>query len=126
MAPLYAHAYDQLERLHSRRTISYWYGARALKDIYYADEMEELTRKHANFSWQVALSDPEPEDNWSGARGFIHEVIFDQYLGNHPGFRSHGPYQCLQGFYSPGFLYKADYRIDKDHGKNDTGIHPLT
>ncbi len=84
MAPLYAHAYDQLERARTRRKISYWYGARSLKDLYYADEMERLAREHDNFSWHVALSDPAPGDAWDGARGFIHEVIVDDYLGSHP------------------------------------------
>lgn len=84
MAPLYAHAYDQLQRLHSNRTISFWYGARALKDLYYTDEMEKLAQEHANFSWHVALSEPVADDAWRGERGFIHEVIFDLYLGSHP------------------------------------------
>ncbi len=84
MAPFYAHAHDQLERRQSQRRISFWYGARALKDLYYADEMEKLAREHANFSWHVALSDPAPEDAWSGARGLIHEVLLEQYLGQHP------------------------------------------
>jgi Na+-transporting NADH:ubiquinone oxidoreductase subunit F len=84
MAPLYAHVYDQLERLDSNRTMSFWYGARSLKNLYYADEMEALAQKHTNFSWHVVLSDPEGDSAWSGARGFIHEVIFDEYLGSHP------------------------------------------
>jgi Na+-transporting NADH:ubiquinone oxidoreductase subunit F len=84
LAPLYAHVYDQLERLDSNRTISFWYGARSLRDLYYADEMEALAQKYANFSWHVAVSDPEAGGMWSGACGFIHEVIFDEYLGSHP------------------------------------------
>ena len=84
MAPFYAHTHDQLERRGTQRTISFWYGARAVKDLYYAEEMEKLAREHANFSWHVALSDPDPEDAWDGPQGFIHEVIFEQYLADHP------------------------------------------
>jgi Na+-transporting NADH:ubiquinone oxidoreductase subunit F len=94
MAPLYAHVYDQLERLASSRTISFWYGARTLKDLYYADEMETLAREHANFSWHVALSDPGGDDAWNGARGFIHEVVFDEYLVSHPNPRNCEYYLC--------------------------------
>jgi Na+-transporting NADH:ubiquinone oxidoreductase subunit F len=84
MAPFYAHAHDQLEHMQSQRTISFWYGARALQDLYYVDEMEKLAREHANFSWHVALSEPGADDAWTGPRGLIHEVIFEQYLGHHP------------------------------------------
>ena len=72
MAPLYAHVYDQLARVHTDRTISFWYGARSQKDLYYADQMEQLANDHANFSWHVALSDPEPGEGWEGAKGFVH------------------------------------------------------
>ena len=83
MAPPYAHVYDQLTRANSKRTISYWYGARNSRILYYADEMEALARQHENFSWHVALSDPGPEDDWNGAQGFVHEVIYREYLGSH-------------------------------------------
>lgn len=102
MAPLYAHAYDQLERAQTRRTISFWYGARSLKDLYYADEMERLAREHDNFSWHVALSDPAPDDAWDGARGFIHEVIVDDYLASHPA-----PANCEYYLCGPPLMIKA-------------------
>ncbi len=94
MAPLCAHAYDQLERAQTGRKMSYWYGARSLKDLYYANEMEQLARGHSNFSWHVALSDPAPDDAWNGPRGFIHEVIVKEYLGNHPSPENCEYYLC--------------------------------
>jgi len=94
MAPLYAHVYDQLKRLNSKRTISYWYGARGLIDLYYADEMEKLARENENFSWHVALSDPAPDDEWTGERGFIHDVIYHKYLGSHPDPQNCEYYLC--------------------------------
>ncbi|MBL6940860.1 MAG: NADH:ubiquinone reductase (Na(+)-transporting) subunit F, partial [Rhodospirillales bacterium] len=74
MAPLRAIVVDQLERLANNRTISYWYGARSLIDLYYTAEMEGLAKAHENFSWHVALSDPAPDDEWQGETGFIHDV----------------------------------------------------
>lgn len=94
MAPLYAHVYDQLTRVKSSRIISYWYGARELKDLYYADEMEALAREYENFSWHAALSDPGLEDDWRGAQGFIHEVINREYLGSHSNPQNCEYYLC--------------------------------
>jgi Na+-transporting NADH:ubiquinone oxidoreductase subunit F len=102
MAPLYAHAHDQLERVQTRRTMSFWYGARSLKDLYYADEMERLAREHANFSWHVALSDPAADDDWDGDRGYIHTIIVDKYLGNHPA-----PGDCEYYLCGPPLMIKA-------------------
>ncbi len=84
MAPLRAHVFDQLEHCKTQRKISYWYGARGLIDLYYADDMERLAREHANFSWHVALSDPAPGDAWQGETGFIHDVVYRNHLKSHP------------------------------------------
>lgn len=84
MAPLRAHVFDQLECRKTARPISYWYGARRRIDLYYADDMERLARAHANFSWHVALSDPEPGDAWDGDTGFIHDVVHQKHLKTHP------------------------------------------
>jgi len=84
MAPLRAIVADQLEHGDHRRTISYWYGARGVIDLYYDDEMESLAQQYDNFSWHVALSDPAPGDEWHGETGFIHDVVYRQYLKNHP------------------------------------------
>ena len=84
MAPLRAHVFDQLMCRKSKRTISYWYGARNLSDLYYIKDMERLAREHKNFSWHVALSDRAPGDDWAGKTGFIHDVVYCEYLKDHP------------------------------------------
>ncbi len=84
MAPMRSHILDQLKRLHSKRKISFWYGARSLKELFYQEEFDRLAGEHANFSWHVAMSEPQPEDNWNGYIGFIHQVLFEEYLKHHP------------------------------------------
>jgi len=104
MAPLYAHVYDQLERVKTRRTISFWYGARGLADLYYADEMEKLAQDHDNFSWHVVLSDPDPAPDriWAGERGFVHEIVYDKYLSTHAA-----PQDCEYYLCGPPLMIEA-------------------
>jgi len=84
MAPLRAHIFDLLKRLNSTRKISYWYGARSLREMFYEKEFQDLEKKHKNFTFNIALSDPLPEDNWKGYTGFIHQIVLENYLKNHP------------------------------------------
>jgi len=83
MAPLRSMIFDQLKRLNATRKISYWYGGRSLKELFYQEDFENLEKEYENFSWHIALSDPLPEDNWKGYVGFIHRVVYDNYLKNH-------------------------------------------
>lgn len=83
MAPLRSHIYHLLRTENSHRKISYWYGARSLREMFYQDELDELVEKHPNFSFHLALSEPLPEDNWQGPTGFIHQVVLDSYLDKH-------------------------------------------
>ena len=94
MAPMRSHIFDQLKRLDSSRKISFWYGARSLKEMFYQDEYDMLARENENFNWHVALSDPQPEDHWDGLTGFIHNVLFEQYLKNHPAPEDCEFYMC--------------------------------
>jgi len=94
MAPLRSHVFDLLKRLDSKRKISYWYGARSLQEMFYIEEFEELAEKHENFEFHVALSDPQPEDNWEGYTGFIHQVVHDNYLKDHPAPEDCEFYMC--------------------------------
>ena len=94
MAPMSSHLFDQLKRLHSNRKISFWYGARSLKEMFYQDEYDMLARENENFDWHVALSDPQPEDSWDGLTGFIHNVLFEQYLKAHPAPEDCEYYMC--------------------------------
>lgn len=84
MAPMRAHIFDQLKRLHTERKISFWYGARSLREAFYVDEFDRLAAENDNFDWHLALSEPLPEDNWTGYVGFIHKVLHDEYLAEHP------------------------------------------
>jgi Na+-transporting NADH:ubiquinone oxidoreductase subunit F len=83
MAPMRSHIFDQLKRLKSKRKISFWYGARSMREVFYAEEYDALAAEFPNFSWHLALSDAQPEDNWTGMTGFIHNVVHDNYLKDH-------------------------------------------
>lgn len=84
MAPMRSHIFDQLLRLNSTRKMTFWYGARSLREIFYKEDFDKMAAEHKNFTWNVALSEPLPEDNWKGYVGFIHQVLYDNYLKNHP------------------------------------------
>jgi Na(+)-translocating NADH:ubiquinone oxidoreductase F subunit len=94
MAPLRAHLSHLLESQGSQRKISFWYGARSKQEMFYQEYFEELARKHPNFCFHLALSEPQPGDNWTGFTGFIHEVLQDEYLEKHPDPRSIDFYLC--------------------------------
>ena len=94
MAPMRSHIFDQLIRKHSTRKMSFWYGARSLKEMFYEDEFNELAAKNDNFVWHLALSEPQPEDNWTGLTGFIHQVLLDEYLSKHPAPEDCEYYLC--------------------------------
>jgi Na+-transporting NADH:ubiquinone oxidoreductase subunit F len=94
MAPMRSHIFDQLKRLDSKRKISFWYGARSLREAFYVEEFDELEKTHENFKWNLALSDPLPEDNWEGMVGFIHNVLYDSYLKDHPAPEDCEYYMC--------------------------------
>ena len=83
MAPLRSHIFHLLKTLKSGRNISYWYGARSLREVFYEDEFRALEKKFPNFKFNLALSEALPEDNWTGYKGFIHQVLLDNYLGRH-------------------------------------------
>lgn len=83
MAPMRSHIFDQLKRLHSRRKISFWYGARSLAEVFYIKDFDTLAKEHENFNWVIGLSDPLTEDNWQGETGFIHHILYNKYLQHH-------------------------------------------
>jgi Na+-transporting NADH:ubiquinone oxidoreductase subunit F len=94
MAPMRSHIFDQLKRLNSKRKISFWYGARSLREAFYTEEFDKLAEEHDNFTWHLALSEPLPEDNWDGYTGFIHQVLLDNYLKDHPAPEDNEYYMC--------------------------------
>jgi len=83
MAPMRSHLYDLLKTNKSDRKISFWYGARSLREMFYDDEFKALSEKFPNFSYSVGLSEPQEEDNWKGAVGFIHQILYDNMLKDH-------------------------------------------
>jgi Na+-transporting NADH:ubiquinone oxidoreductase subunit F len=117
MAPMRSHIFDQLKRLNSKRKMSFWYGARSLREMFYQDEYDQLQAENENFTWHVALSDPMPEDNWTGYTGFIHNVLYENYLKNHPA-----PEDCEYYMCGPPMMNAAVIQMLKDLGVEDENI----
>ena len=111
MAPMRSHIFDQFHRLHTKRKATYWYGARSLKEAFYQDEFDAIAKAHPNFQWHLALSEPLPEDNWKGYTGFIHQVLLEEYLKNHPAPEDIEYYMC-----GPGPMTKAVINMLLDLG----------
>ncbi len=84
MAPMRSHIFDQFKTKKTKRKATFWYGGRSKKELFYVDQFRELEKEFSNFKFTVALSEPLPEDNWDGPVGFIHQVIYDNYLKDHP------------------------------------------
>ena len=117
MAPMRSHIFDQLKRLGSDRKISFWYGARSLRELFYQDEYDLLAEENENFKWHIALSDPLPEDDWDGPTGFIHNVLYEQYLKDHPY-----PEDCEYYMCGPPMMNAAVIKLLKDLGVEDENI----
>ena len=94
MAPMRSHLLDQLDRIKTKRKITFWYGARSKREMFYVDDFDRLENENENFSWHVALSDALPEDDWKGYTGFIHNVLFEEYLKEHPAPEDCEFYMC--------------------------------
>jgi Na+-transporting NADH:ubiquinone oxidoreductase subunit F len=111
MAPMRSHIFDQLKRIHTNRKMTYWYGARSLKETFYVDEFDDLARDNDNFDWHIALSEPQPEDNWDGYTGFIHNVLHDEYLSKH-----RAPEDCEYYLCGPPMMNTAVIKMLEDLG----------
>jgi Na+-transporting NADH:ubiquinone oxidoreductase subunit F len=94
MAPMRSHIFDQFRRIHTDRKVSFWYGARSLREAFYEDDFNQIAAENDNFEWHLALSDLLPEDEWEGDTGFIHQVVFENYLKNHPAPEDVEYYMC--------------------------------
>lgn len=94
MAPMRSHIFDQLLRVDTKRKISFWYGARSKRECFYVDHFDRLAAEHENFEWHIALSDPLEEDEWTGYTGFIHNVLYENYLKDHPAPEDCEFYMC--------------------------------
>ena len=106
MAPMRSHIFDLFNRAHTKRKVSFWYGARSLREGFYDDDFNKITSENDNFEWQLALSEPLPEDNWTGYTGFIHQVLYDHYLKDHDSPEDVEYYLC-----GPPFMLKACFDI---------------
>lgn len=84
MAPMRSHAFDLFKTKNTKRKVSFWYGARSMREVFYDDEFAQLAKEYDNFRFEIGLSEPLPEDNWTGYKGFIHQVILENYLNKHP------------------------------------------
>jgi Na+-transporting NADH:ubiquinone oxidoreductase subunit F len=111
MAPMRSHIFDQLRRIKTNRKLSFWYGARSRREMFYVEDFDQLAAENDNFEWHVALSDPLPEDKWTGYTGFIHEVIYEQYLKDHPA-----PEDCEYYICGPPMMNAAVIKMLEDLG----------
>ena len=94
MAPMRSHIFDQFRRLKTDRKVTFWYGARSLREAFYVDHFDKIAEENENFEWHLALSDPLPEDDWDGYTGYIHQVVLDEYLSKHPSPEDVEFYMC--------------------------------
>lgn len=111
MAPLRAHIMRMFHMDKTGRKVSYWYGARSLREMFYVEDFDKIARENKNFSWNVALSEPKPEDNWRGYTGFIHQVVMENYLKKHPAPEDIEYYLC-----GPPMMNKAVLKMLEDLG----------
>ena len=94
MAPMRSHIFDQFRRIGTDRKVTFWYGARSKREMFYESDFNEIQKENPNFTWHTALSDVQPEDNWTGYTGFIHNVLHDEYLSKHPAPEDCEYYLC--------------------------------
>jgi Na+-transporting NADH:ubiquinone oxidoreductase subunit F len=117
MAPMRSHLFDQLRRLKSKRKITFWYGARSKREMFYVEDFDMLAKENPNFTWHVALSDPLPEDNWTGFTGFIHNVVYENQLKNHPA-----PEDCEYYMCGPPMMNTSVIKMLLDNGVEPENI----
>jgi Na+-transporting NADH:ubiquinone oxidoreductase subunit F len=117
MAPLRSHLFHLFQTLGTGRKITYWYGARSKREIFYEEEFREIEKKFPNFSFHIALSDPKEEDKWNGLTGFIHQVLYDEYLSKHEEPEEVEYYLC-----GPPMMLDASMKMLYDLGVPDEMI----
>ena len=117
MAPMRSHIFDQLRRLGSKRKITFWYGARSKREMFYVEDFDMLARENPNFTWHCALSDPLPEDNWTGYTGFIHNVVYENHIKNHPA-----PEDCEYYMCGPPIMNSSVIKMLLDNGVEPENI----
>jgi len=117
MAPMRSHIFDQFRRLSSTRKVSFWYGARSLREAFYVEDFDSIQSENENFQWHLALSEPQEEDKWTGLTGFIHQVLYDNYLKDHPS-----PEDCEYYICGPPMMNDAVIKMLTDLGVEEENI----
>lgn len=117
MAPLRSHIFELFKNLKTGRKVSYWYGGRSLRELFYIDEFRALEKEFPNFQFNIALSEPLPEDNWDGYVGFIHQVVIDNYLKDHPA-----PEDIEYYFCGPPIMNQCVTQMCEDFGVEPENI----
>ncbi len=117
MAPMRSHILDQLLRIETNRKISYWYGARNLKELFYRELFDQLAQRFDNFEWHVALSHPLDNDLWDGPTGFVHQFVYDAYLKDHES-----PEDCEYYICGPPLMSTAIITMLKNLGVDEDAI----
>ncbi|MFT5728003.1 MAG: Na+-transporting NADH:ubiquinone oxidoreductase subunit F [Desulforhopalus sp.] len=118
MAPLRSHVFDLFKGKHTNRKVSYWYGGRSMKECFYLDEFEDIAKSNDNFKFHLALSDPLPEDNWTGHTGFIHLILLEEYLKDHPAPEDINYYLC-----GPPIMNQSVFAMLDNLGVENENIH---
>ena len=118
MAPLRSHVFDLFKGKHTDRKVSFWYGGRSLKECFYIEDFKEIDKNNDNFSFHLALSDPLPEDNWTGYTGFIHLVVLEEYLKDHPAPEDISYYLC-----GPPMMNQSVFEMLDNLGVEEENIH---
>jgi len=117
MAPMRSHIFDQFRRLKTNRKVSFWYGARSLREAFYIDHFDKIAEENENFEWHLALSEPQEADNWEGYKGFIHQIVLDNYLSNHDSPEDVEFYMC-----GPPMMNQACINMLEDLGVEPENI----
>jgi len=117
MAPMRSHIFDQFRRIKTNRKATFWYGARSLREMFYQEDFDSIQAENPNFTWHTALSEPLPEDNWTGYTGFIHQVLLENYLKDHPAPEDIEYYLC-----GPPMMLTACTNMLHDLGVEDEMI----
>jgi len=117
MAPLRSHIFELFKNLKTGRKVSYWYGGRSLRELFYIDEFRQIEKDFPNFTFNLALSEPLPEDNWTGYQGFIHQVVIDNYLKDHPA-----PEDIEYYFCGPPMMNKCVMQMCEEFGVEPENI----
>lgn len=117
MAPLRSHIFELFKNLKTNRKVTYWYGGRSLRELFYIDHFRAIEKEFPNFKFHIALSEPQPEDNWTGYTGFIHQVVLDNALKDHPAPEDVEYYLC-----GPPMMNAAIFKMLDEQGVEPENI----